>query len=218
MRGSRAFTLLEVMVSVLILSISMSSLFSAQTASIGATQYIKHITVAAQLGRCKMSELELEILREGFEMAEFEDWTDGPCCELRDEEVRLRGEDPFECRWRFETVQLPSMSDTQTAVGEAAMSGDQEAAAGAMGMGLLGPLLPIVQNLLEQAIRRVSVQVYWQDGTVERQVELVMYMTNANQGELGSMLRGNQAADAQEEMQDNPPEDNRDRRRRRRGN
>ena len=208
MRGSRGFTLLEVMVSVLILSISMSSLFSAQTASIGATQYIKHITIASQLGRCKMSELELEVLREGFEMAEFEDWTEGPCCELRDEEVRLRGEDPFECRWRFETVQLPSISDTQTAVGEAAMEGDQEAAQGAMGMGLLGPLLPIIQNLLEQAIRRVSVQVVWQDGRIERNVELVMYMTNANQGDLGSMLRGNQMQEAAEEINGPPPDNN----------
>lgn len=208
MRGSRGFTLLEVMVSVLILSISMSSLFSAQTASIGATQYIKHITIATQLGRCKMSELELEVLREGFEMAEFEDWTEGPCCELRDEEVRLRGEDPFECRWRFETVQLPSISDTQTAVGEAAMEGDQEAAQGAMGMGLLGPLLPIIQNLLEQAIRRVSVQVVWQDGRIERNVELVMYMTNANQGDLGSMLRGNQMQEAAEEINGPPPDNN----------
>jgi prepilin-type N-terminal cleavage/methylation domain-containing protein len=208
MKGSRAFTLLEVMVAVTILSLSMASLFSAQTGSIGATQYIKHITVASQLGRCKMSELELLVLREGFETAEFGDWTDGPCCELRDERVRIDGPDPFTCRWRFETVRLPSISDAQTAAGEAAMEGDAEAAEGAMGMSLLGPLLPIVQTLLEAAIRRVSVQVVWEDGPIERNVELVQYITNPNQGELGGLLRGNQVQEIQEELGGgpNPPQ------------
>ena len=111
MRGGRAFTLLEVMIAVLILGLSLSSLFTTQTGAVGATQYIKHVAVASQLARCRMSEIELEIFREGFEIAEFGSWESGPCCELRDERVRLAGPDPFGCRWRFETVTLPSVSD-----------------------------------------------------------------------------------------------------------
>jgi general secretion pathway protein I len=198
MRGGRAFTLLEVMVAVVILALSLSSLFSAQTTAIGATQYVKHLAVASQLGRCRMSELELEVLREGFEMAEFEDWTDGPCCELRDERVRLRGSDPFTCRWRFETVQLPGLNDAQNAAGDAIMEGDAEASEGMAAMGLLGPMLPMLQNLLEAAIRRVTVQVVWQDGLQERNVELVQYLTNPNQGDLGAALRGTANEEAAE--------------------
>ena len=204
MKGSRAFTLLEVMVAMLILSLSLSSLFSAQTASIGATQYVKHLAIASQLGRCKMSELEIEILNEGFETAEFGDWTDGPCCELRDDRVRLRGPDPFSCRWKFETVQLPGLADAQTAAGEAALSGDTDAAQGAMSMGLLGPLLPVVQNLLEGAIRKATVQVVWEDGPQERTMDLVQYLVNANQGDLGALLQGNAVQDAVEDAQGGP--------------
>jgi general secretion pathway protein I len=209
MRGSRAFTLLEVMVAVLILSISLSSLFSAQTSTVGATQYIKHVTVASQLARCRMSEIELEILREGFELAEFGDWVDGPCCALRDDRVRLNGPDPFSCRWRLETVVLPGMGEAQTAAGEAANEGNNEAASASMGLGLLGPMLPMIQNLLEQAIRKVSVQVVWQAGRREESLEIVQYLTNPNQGELGGLLRGTQAGRMQEELQGesgSPPE------------
>lgn len=200
--GRRAFTLLEVMVAVLILSISLSSLFSAQVQTVSASQYIKHVAVASQLARCRMSEIELDILREGFEMAEFGDWEDGPCCELRDQEVDIRGDDPFICRWRLETVVLPSMADAQNAAGDAMMEGDQEAQAGAMSMGLLGPMLPIVQNLLEAAIRKVTVQVVWYDGPHERTVELVQFLTNPAQGNLGNLLRQGAAQDAQEELEE----------------
>lgn len=201
MKGHRAFTLLEVMVAVLILSISLASLFSAQTQTVGASQFVKHVAVASQLARCRMSEIELDILREGFELAEFGDWEDGPCCELRDERVTLTGIDPFSCRWRFETVTLPSMTDVQTEAGDAIMEGDQEAQQGMMSMSLLGPFLPIVQNLLEQAIRKVTVQVVWFDGPHERNVEVVMYLTNANQGSLGGLLRQTQGQRAVEDAE-----------------
>ncbi len=204
MQGSRAFTLLEVMVAVTILSISLASLFSAQTQAIGATQYVKHIAVASQLARCRMSEIELEMLREGFEIAEFEGWEEGPCCELRDDRVSLSGEDPFTCRWRYELVQLPTMADAQDAAGDAMMEGGQagqEAQQGMMSMGLLGPILPMVQGLLEAAIRRVSVQVVWYEGPHERSLEVVQYITNPSQGTLGGVLQQGRAADRQEELE-----------------
>jgi hypothetical protein len=180
----------------------MASLFSAQTNAVGATQYVKHVAVASQLARCRMSEIELDVMREGFEVAEFEDWEPGPCCELRDDRVRMASTDPFTCRWRFELVTLPSVSDTQTAAGDAMMGGDQEAATGMMTMGLLGPLLPMVQQLLEEAIRRVTVQVVWYDGERERTVEIIQYMTNPAQGSLGGLLRGNQAQESVESVEE----------------
>jgi general secretion pathway protein I len=200
--GSRAFTITEVMIAVLILGLSLGSLFSAQTGAVGASQFIKHVAIGTDLARCRMSEIELEVLREGFEVAEFEDWQDGPCCELRSENVRDADSDPFTCRWRFETVTLPSFTETQTAAGEAALEGNTEAAAGAMSMGMLGPLLPIVQQLLEQAIRRVTVQVVWRDGDRERSVEIVQYMTNPSQGALGGLLRQTQVEEEVEDIEE----------------
>ena len=101
MKNNRAFTLLEVMVAVAILAISLVSLFTLQTQSIGITSYVTASGIAAQLARCRMSEIELEILKEGFEIAEFEDWQEGACCELRDNQVELAGNDPFSCRWHL---------------------------------------------------------------------------------------------------------------------
>ncbi len=210
LHSSRAFTLLEVMVAVLILSISLASLFSAQTQTIGATQYIKHVAHASQLARCRMSEIELEIIREGFEIAEFGDWEEGDCCELRDDFVELSGDDPFSCRWRLETVTLPSVTDMQTEAGDAAMDGNSEAQQGMMTMGLLGPLLPVVQGLLEQAIRKVTVHVVWQEGLNERHVEVVQYLTNPNQGSLGGLLQQGAAQDALDASESE--DDSRDRR------
>jgi len=190
---------MEVMIAVLILSMSLASLFAAQTGTVGATQYIKHVAVASQLARCRMSELELEVLREGFELAEFGDWNEGPCCELRDDETNISGPDPFSCRWKIEMVTLPSVAETQTEATEAAMGGDTEAMAGGAMMSMLGGLLPIVQQLLEQAIRRVTVQVVWNDGRAERNVEVVQYLSNPSQGSLGGMMRQGQQQDALEE-------------------
>lgn len=204
MRSQRAFTLLEVMVAVLILSLALGSLFSAQTQTVGASQFVKHVAVASQLARCRMSELELEMLREGFEVAPFGDWEDGPCCELRDDNVRLPGPDPFTCRWKLETVQLPSVTDIQDEAGDAMMEGGDAAAdaqGGMMSLGLLGPFLPIVQELLEQAIRKVTVQVVWADGPRERSVEVVQYLTNPNQGVLGGLINQTRGENALEEAE-----------------
>jgi general secretion pathway protein I len=212
MKGHRAFTLLEVMVAVMILALALASLFTAQTQTIGASQFIKHVAVASQLARCRMSEIEIQMLREGFEIATFDNWEEGPCCELRDDRVQLPGPDPFTCRWKFETVTLPSVTDVQDEAGDALMEGDTEAQAGMMSLGLLGPFLPIVQGLLEQSIRKVSVQVVWAEGPHERSVEVVQYLTNPNQGALGGLISQTHGEQALEdaESESTPPPDRRE--------
>ena len=194
------FTLLEVMIAVLILGISMSSLFSAQATAIAINNYIRYTTVAGELARCKMSELELQFLKEGFEEAEFEDWEEGSCCELRDEVIAMEEDtDKFQCRWKIESVKLPSIEEVQTKATEAYMNsnvsegtqGTNAQGAQAISGGILSGILPIVQDLLEQAIRKVTVEVTWQAGGRERSFQVVQYITNPAQGNLGNLLRQN---------------------------
>ena len=89
------FTIMEVMVSIMILAVSVVSIFGAQFAAIATTKFAKHSTQAIQLARCKMSEIELEIqVENGFEEADVE--MTGDCCEMLEGESDI---DNFECSW-----------------------------------------------------------------------------------------------------------------------
>lgn len=190
------FTLLEVMVAILILGISMSSLFSAQATAIAINNHIKYTTVAGELARCKMSELELLFLEEGFQEVEFENWEEGSCCELR-EERREKEEDQFNCRWKIEKITLPSTEEIQTKATQAYMSSNisDNTSSGTttdlqgLTAGILSGFLPMIQTLLENAIRKVTVEVQWKVGGKERSFQLVQYITNPAQGELGTILK-----------------------------
>lgn len=189
---NKGFTLLEVMVAVLILGISLASIFSSQAGAIAINNHIKYTTIAGELAKCRMSEIELEIYQEGFEEAAFADWEDGTCCELRDE-IERNNKDPFSCKWKIESVKLPSLEEVQTAAGEAVTKQTTDTQttqdAMAMGSGLMSGILPIVQQLLEQAIRKVTVQVNWTERDRERSFEIIQYLTNPAQGDLGSLLQ-----------------------------
>ncbi len=92
------FTLLEVMVAMAILALGLSTILSSQTGLFATTRRVQFETQAATLVRCKMSELELDLIQNGFSLLDESDG--GECCE--DE-----GTDPFRCEWTVETVILP---------------------------------------------------------------------------------------------------------------
>lgn len=95
---SRGFTLLEVMVAMAILALGLSTILSSQTGLFATTRRVQFETQAASLVRCKMSEVELSLLENGYSLIDETD--SGECCE--DE-----GTDPFRCEWSIETVILP---------------------------------------------------------------------------------------------------------------
>lgn len=92
------FTLLEVMVAMAILALGLTTVLSSQTGLFAAARRVQNETSASTLVRCKMSELELQLMQRGFPLLEQTDG--GPCCEDEDEEG-------FACEWRIETVELP---------------------------------------------------------------------------------------------------------------
>lgn len=203
-KGTRAFTLLEVMVAVAILGLGLTVILTAQTGLFSSSKRAGQLSEAVGLARCKMSEVEEELLRKGYQLTKDEE--EGSCCE--DEESEFR------CRWSVIPVTLPDLStagmdrdagaaestddpaDPTAALdqlGEAeANLGDGNTAAamdqlgGSSASGLasmaIGMIYPQLKGMLEASIRKVKVQVYWKEGSTERDLSITQYVTNPQQG------------------------------------
>jgi len=220
-RKQAAFTLLEVMVAVAILGLGLTVILTAQTGLFSSAKRAGQLSQAVGLARCKMSEIEVQLLKEGYQLTA--DNEEGPCCE--DEESK-----DLRCKWTISPVMLPELAmggGTDAGAGEGegenaggnslealgstldktkedvaagntadgvnglmAMVGSNSASAGpSMGAGALAPMAmsmvyPQLKGMLEASIRKVTVQVVWKDGSVERDLTVVQYLTNPQQGGL----------------------------------
>lgn len=92
------FTLLEVLVAIAILGLGLTAILSAQTGLFASSSYAERVSLATGLIRCKMSEIELKLDREGYPFTDLED--QGACC--ADEPSG-----PFTCKWKVQKIQLP---------------------------------------------------------------------------------------------------------------
>jgi general secretion pathway protein I len=90
--------LLEVMVAVAILGLGLTAILSAQAGAFASANHGRNISVSVGLLRCKMTELEEHLMREGFQ--ELDESDSGICCE-GDETPNMK------CEWKIEKPQLP---------------------------------------------------------------------------------------------------------------
>ncbi|MCB9599398.1 MAG: prepilin-type N-terminal cleavage/methylation domain-containing protein [Sandaracinus sp.] len=190
-RDRRAgFTLMEVMVAVGILALGLTAIFSSQGQAIKVGTRAQHMNIAALMARCKMAELEEQVLKEGLPAID-DSGRDG-CCE--DAEV-----EGFECEWRMDRVVLPD--DSLTGEGEegggeggqaSGVLGDEGAQTGAIdsmlagagGLGggdqfaemAIGIAFPVMKPAIEEQVRRASVTVRWREGTSTREFDVVQYL------------------------------------------
>jgi general secretion pathway protein I len=226
-RMDRGFTLLEVMVAVAILGLGLTAILSAQAGAFASAAHTRNLSAAVGLARCKMSEVEEEKLRDGFQ--ELDENETGPCCG-DDETPGMR------CAWRVEKPQLPepkfgdldlqSGLDLTTPTGPLAglaggtagqglpadgTPGDVASALGAAGGAfdmsgitsmLMGLVYPNVKTIFDASARRVTVSVLWREGNKEQSLEISQWITSA--GPAGLAL--SQAADAAaKEMETDSP-------------
>ena len=124
----RGFTLLEVMVAVAILGLGLTAILSAQAGAFAASTHARNISLGTGLARCKMSEIEEHLMRDGFQ--ELDENETGPCCE-GDETPNVH------CAWKIEKPELP-----EPKLGELNLDTDLDSAQlgplGAMGAGEQG--------------------------------------------------------------------------------
>ena len=122
-RLSRGFTLLEVLVAIAILGLGLTVILSSQVGLFTSTSRGAHLTVASNLLRCKMSEVELMLDQKGFSLTDEND--EGECCADESE--------GYTCSWKIERVELPPLPEP---------SMDQDGGAppaGSAGLALGGP-------------------------------------------------------------------------------
>jgi len=98
---TRGFTLLEVMVAVAILGLGLTAILSAQAGAVSAASHARYMSLSLGLGRCKMSEIEQTVTKDGYQEMDVND--SGPCCE--DDETPN-----ISCTWKIEKPQFPEPS------------------------------------------------------------------------------------------------------------
>lgn len=130
----RGFSLLEVMMALLILTISLLILVETQATSLVATQEAERFMVATDLAELKMSEAMLRLEQEGFQTTEVVEF--GEFDDLGDELTNLEfGKELEDYHWEYTITEI----DIQLAGDLASMMGE----GGDGGMGdALGGMFP----------------------------------------------------------------------------
>ena len=200
----RGFTLLEVLVAIAILGLGLTVILSSQVGLFAGIAHSQKLSFATSLARCRMSEVEEELVKDGFPLIDQAE--SGPCCE--DEK------DPeFGCSWKIETVELPdpplasledgmlgedggvggplgALAELQMG-GPGAIGGDGGAGdlAGFLGESMgdagvegiasmfMGIVYPQLKPMLETSIRKVTVSVTWKEGSKDRELAVTQYVT-----------------------------------------
>ena len=212
--SARGFTLLEVLVAIAILGLGLTVILGSQVGLFTNAARGQHLTVATNLARCKMGEIEVKLLTLGYQLTDEHD--EGPCCEGEDDR-----EDGYRCVWKVERVTLPELPlNGGLDGGVNNPAGDGGLDLGAIGLltGLnkpggqqlgdktkpgdlaqtlsnapnpmgLAPMMmsfvyPTLKPMLEASIRKVSVTVQYKEGKFDRELAITQYVTNPQQGQL----------------------------------
>jgi general secretion pathway protein I len=209
-RLGRGFTLLEVLVAIAILGLSLTVILSSQVGLFAGVKHGRNLSFATNLARCRMAEVEVDLLKNGYPLIDQAD--EGACCDDEPDSV-------YDCSWRIERVELPdppladdedplgmlggidggpgplsALQELQTN-GAAALTGDGGisgltglfAESGEVGVGGLAPMVmttvyPSLKPMLEASIRKITVTVRWKEGQRDRELSVVQYVTNPVQG------------------------------------
>ena len=198
-----AFTLLEVMVAVTILGIALTAIFSSEAAAIRVSSRARFMTTATLLARCKMGEIEEQVMRTGLP-AVSANGTD-ECC--------VEGEvEGFECEWEIMRIVLPDAVPMGGGGGTGDRGGAGNPIAGLLGGGSSTPsstpglsagaptvdqlmsgammsgggdmvgqmalqfVFPVLKPQLEEQVRRARVTVRWHEGDREQSFQVSQYL------------------------------------------
>lgn len=168
------FTLLEVMVTVAILSLSLVAILSSQGGAIRTGAFARQVSTGTFLARCKMAEVEERLMKEGFNLTA--EHGEDECCEDGEQ-------DGFVCSWSVEPVVLPETmgededilaDDYTSSTGGDSLNQDDltNALSGAAGGDAVGSFAlqyswPILRPMIEEQVRRATVAVRWRNGLKE---------------------------------------------------
>jgi general secretion pathway protein I len=205
----RGFSLLEVMVALAIFGLMISGILAAQAGLAASNKKAANMGQAINLSRCKMTELEEKLLRDGYPEIDAID-TGITCCDTVDPT-------PFSCDTKVEKVTMPDPPSStgggdggaggglppgiSALMGGGGDGGTNTAAmdfdAGLSGLGaqvqsgggtegllnmVMGLVYPSMKPMMEASIRRVTVTVHWSEGPKPQEFSIVQYVTNPQRG------------------------------------
>ncbi len=175
---AQGFTLLEVMVAVAILGLGLTAILSAQAGAFSMSAQARNLSVATTLARCKMGEIENQLLKDGFQELEVNE--NGPCCE--DDTTPN-----IQCAWKIEKIELPQPNygaldlNTGLDLGTSGSSGgipgfppsSSSSGTGGGDMPDVGGMLqtiaqlayPDLKAIYETSARKVTLTVTWKQGS-----------------------------------------------------
>jgi prepilin-type N-terminal cleavage/methylation domain-containing protein len=191
-RRARGFTLLEVMIATAILAGVLTWVTVGLVRSVRAENHAKMLTTATFLARAKMSDFEDELYEKGF--GEFDKETSGG--------FEDRGFSKFGWKITVDKVEFPSGDKLQSAItkaqqliggangddksksesSKASSSSSSSNPAGGIGaagmMGAFGFVIEIVRTVFETGVRRVTVTIFWTEGSRRMELPVVAYFTD----------------------------------------
>lgn len=219
----RGFTLLEVFIAMAILSIAVLYMFDALVHSPDRANRAKLVTVATNLARTKMIDIEADLSKDGWD--EFDD---EECGDFNEDEYGNLTR--FQWCARIDKIELPDSVDVGGAVGKMLGITDPDdpdadgqaggtssvvgmwmgGAGGLPGSGasgsstqpdlaqsglasILTSFLAPFRNVVEQAIRRITLRVFWKYRGKEQSVTLIYYVTRpelVEQSIIGGFMQG----------------------------
>ena len=205
--NERGFSLLEVMIAMAILAGALTWIVVGVSRNIKAENHAKLMTTANFLAREKMVDIEDDLYEKGF--GEFEKDQSGAFDD--------KGFSRFTWKAIVDKVELPSAEQLQTVLSNAQQARQTlqgggtdpslQNQAGSNGSSSSNPLTAgasalssqfgVIKDVLEQAIRRVTIQIGWTEGRGPMQVELVAYYVDVRRVDQAIQI-GNAAAAGQQ--------------------
>jgi len=188
-RHTRGFSLLEVMIAMAILAGGLTWLVVGVTRNIHAENHAKLMTTANFLAREKMVDLEDDLYTKGF--GEFDKEQEGT--------FEDKGFSRFSWKAIVDKVELPSAEQMQTVLSNAQQArqtlqgggtdpslqnqaglntpGGSSSSSNPLtaGASALSSQFGVIKDVLEQAIRRVTIKIGWIEDRRPMDVELVAY-------------------------------------------
>ena len=176
-KTTSGFTLLEIMIAVAILAATTVVLLRIVTNNIRATNHAKLTTAATFLARTKISDVEDDVLYNGF------------TTETETDKGTFKDEGPGYERFRWESmierIELPT--DMTTKAQDTATKSSQEAKSpmelmsGFLG-GMMSAFIEPIRIGLQESVRKVTVRVFWDEhGRPDQTIEVVEYLTDPSQ-------------------------------------
>jgi general secretion pathway protein I len=173
----RAFSLLEVMVAMAILTLGLVSLLQVQARSAEMAIAAREMTVATMLARGKLYDCQTDLLKKGFSVGDY------------DESGNFDDEGYPTFFWECHAYKpdMPTgegvgdMGSAASALGMGASSdaaGDAAPAGAEMGMGMIAPVLQQMASVLGDSIREMVVIVRWGTGVDQQELRVATHVVD----------------------------------------